>query len=68
MSALAHPLSHARVADKRTTTSSQTTLGARLKMILEVLSKTMEMVRAVPHTGRVTPKQMEKLRAIADTL
>jgi hypothetical protein len=68
MSALAHPISHARVADKRTTTSSQRSLGATLAMILEVLSKSMEMARAVPHTGRVSAQEMEKVRAIADTL
>ncbi|WP_420476504.1 hypothetical protein [Noviherbaspirillum sp. ST9] len=68
MSALAHPLSHARVADKRTTTSSQRTLGATVAMILEILTKSMEMVRAVPHTGRVSEQEMAKVRAIADTL
>jgi len=68
MSALAHPLSHAPVAGKLIKTASPRTHGLRLQMILEILSKTMEMVRAVPQTGCVTPQQMDKLRAIADTL
>lgn len=35
---------------------------------LDVLAKSLAMVRAVPDSGRITAKHMEKVRAISATI
>lgn len=39
-----------------------------LSVWLDVLAKSLAMVRAVPDSGPITAKQMEKVRAISDTI
>lgn len=44
--------------------------GAGLTMgeFFKIVAKSFEMVRAIPDSGRVTAKDMEKVRRIAETL
>ncbi|MET0963922.1 MAG: hypothetical protein ABWY05_14080 [Noviherbaspirillum sp.] len=42
--------------------------GLSMGELFDVVQKTLAMARAVPHTGRVSTRQMAKLRAMAEAL
>lgn len=57
-------LASARFSNAQSVRSS----GLSLRGFLDVLSKALAMNRAIPELGSISARQMEKLKAIANTI